>query len=65
MNMPSSSELFFIFMVVLLLFGAKRIPEIAKSFGKAANEFKKAKDEVAGTENNTGVKDETTEDQKK
>jgi sec-independent protein translocase protein TatA len=33
-------ELFIILMVALLVFGAKRIPEIAKSFGKAINSFK-------------------------
>jgi sec-independent protein translocase protein TatA len=38
-------ELILIFAVVLLLFGAKRLPEIAKSMGKAVNEFKKGKDE--------------------
>ena len=36
-------ELFIIFCVVLLLFGAKKIPELAKSLGKATGEFKKAK----------------------
>lgn len=30
-----------IFLVVLLLFGAKRVPEIARSFGQSINEFKK------------------------
>jgi len=38
-----------IFLVVLLLFGAKRLPEIARSMGKAMNEFKKAKDEIVTT----------------
>ncbi len=35
-----------IFLIVLLLFGAKRLPEIARSLGKAANEFQKAKNEL-------------------
>lgn len=39
-------ELFIIFLIVLLLFGAKRLPEIAKSMGKAINEFKKTKDDI-------------------
>lgn len=34
-------EIFFIFLVLLLLFGARRIPEIARSLGKALREFKK------------------------
>ena len=38
-------ELLLVFMIVLLLFGAKRLPEIARSLGKASNEFKRAKDE--------------------
>ena len=33
-------ELFVILVVALLVFGAKRIPEIAKSFGRAINSFK-------------------------
>lgn len=45
--MLSASHLFLIFLIVLLFFGAKRLPEIAKAMGKAVNEFKKAKDEVA------------------
>lgn len=32
--------------VILLLFGAKRIPEIAGSFGKSIKEFKKGLNEV-------------------
>ena len=31
-----------IFLVILLLFGAKRLPDIAKSIGKGIREFKKA-----------------------
>lgn len=34
-------EMFLALVVVLLLFGAKRIPEIAGSFGKGIKEFKK------------------------
>lgn len=37
-------EIILIVVVVLLLFGAKRIPELARSLGKARNEYKKAKD---------------------
>ena len=32
---------------ILLLFGAKRLPELARSFGKSLGEFKRGKDEVA------------------
>ena len=37
-------EIILIVVVVLLLFGAKRIPELARSHGRAQNEYKKAKD---------------------
>ena len=35
------SELLIVFLIVLLLFGAKNIPEIAKSIGKSMHAFKK------------------------
>lgn len=35
------TEIMIILVIVLLLFGAKRIPEIAGSFGKGINEFKR------------------------
>jgi len=35
-------ELLVLLIVVLLLFGAKRLPEIGQSLGKAIHEFKKA-----------------------
>jgi len=39
-------EMFLALVVVLLLFGAKRIPEIAGSFGKGIREFKKNMNDV-------------------
>ena len=35
-----------IFLIVLLLFGAKRLPELFKSLGKSIREFKKATTEI-------------------
>ena len=35
-----------ILIIVLLLFGAKKLPELAKGMGQAVREFSKAKDEV-------------------
>ena len=35
-----------IFLILLLLFGAKRLPELAKGLGSAVREFSKAKDEI-------------------
>ena len=39
-------ELVLVLVVILVLFGAKRIPEFAKGLGKGINEFKKASREV-------------------
>ena len=38
-------EMIVIFLIVLLLFGAKKIPELARGVGKGMGEFKKAKTE--------------------
>lgn len=39
-------EMFTIILVILLLFGAKRIPDLAKGLGRGISEFKKASREV-------------------
>jgi sec-independent protein translocase protein TatA len=39
-------EIILILLIVLLFFGAKRIPEIAGSFGKGIKEFKKNMNDV-------------------
>lgn len=39
-------ELVVILLIVLLLFGASRLPEIAKALGKSIKEFKKAGKEI-------------------
>ena len=40
-------EIVLIVFVALLLFGAKRIPELARAFGRASSEYKKAKEAIA------------------
>lgn len=40
--MPGGQELLFILILVLILFGAKRMPDLARSLGKGVSEFKKA-----------------------
>jgi len=42
MGMPSGIELFIIVAVVVLLFGGKKIPELAKGLGKGIKDFKGA-----------------------
>ena len=38
-------EIILIFLVVLLLFGAKKLPQLARGLGKSLGEFRRAKDE--------------------
>jgi len=40
------TELIIIFLIVLLIFGGKKIPEIAKGLGKGLKEFKAAKNDT-------------------
>ena len=40
------SELIVIMVIILLLFGAKRLPEIGQSLGKGIREFKRASKEI-------------------
>ena len=51
MSMPGGMEWLLIALVVLLLFGGKKIPELAKGLGSGIKNFKKAvkddEDEVA------------------
>jgi len=43
--MPGWPESLFILVVVVLLFGAKKLPELARGLGQSLGEFKKARDE--------------------
>ena len=43
--MPGGWELFAIILVIVLLFGGKKIPELAKGLGKGIKDFKKAVNE--------------------
>ena len=47
MGMPGGSEMMVIFLVILLLFGAKRLPELSRSLGKSLGEFRKGQQEGA------------------
>ena len=52
-----------IFIIILLLFGAKKLPELARGIGKSMGEFKKAKEEfeheITRSETEVRVKDAT------
>ncbi len=45
MNRMSFSETIFLFFLALIIFGPKKLPDIARKVGKAMNEFKRASNE--------------------
>ncbi len=44
--MLGTTEVIVIFLAIVLLFGAKKLPELAKGLGKGIKEFKKAQNEI-------------------
>ena len=50
----SGSEIIIVILMVVILFGAKKIPELAQGLGKGLKEFKKATDDIKRE-----IKDET------
>jgi sec-independent protein translocase protein TatA len=55
-------ELLIILVIVLILFGANRLPELAKSLGSSVKEFKKGVNEV---KNEDGTAPAPKEEEKK
>ena len=53
-------ELIVIFLIILLLFGTKRLPEIGSALGKAIREFKKTAKDIQDE-----VKESPQDEQKK
>ncbi|WP_185140183.1 Sec-independent protein translocase subunit TatA/TatB [Reichenbachiella versicolor] len=58
LGMPGGWELVIIVLVIILLFGAKKIPELARGLGKGIREFKDASKEIKD-EIEEGIKDDT------
>ena len=54
-----TTEMVVIFLALLLIFGGKKLPELAKGLGKGIKEFKKATREI---ESDLDVSDERSED---
>ena len=53
------SELLIILLVILVLFGAKKLPDLARALGRSLNEFKKGREE--GTKPEDTVEKKTDE----
>jgi len=51
-------ELLLILVIVLILFGAQRLPDLARSLGSSVKEFKKGINEVKDDTNSTAKKDD-------
>jgi sec-independent protein translocase protein TatA len=50
-------ELILILLIILVLFGARKLPELAKGMGQAIREFQKAKDEFSDELHSAGKTD--------
>jgi sec-independent protein translocase protein TatA len=50
-------ELILLLLIILVLFGAKKLPELARGMGQAIKEFQKAKDEFADELHSAGKTD--------
>lgn len=55
--MIGAPEIIFIVLIVLLLFGGKKIPELMKGLGKGVKSFKEGMNEVTKEESNTNKPD--------
>jgi sec-independent protein translocase protein TatA len=69
-GMPGGAELFFIVLVVVMLFGSKKIPELARGLGKGMREIKNATGDIQreiteGAREVNAMKDLIKGDQKK
>ena len=63
---PGVWEVLVIFLVIIVFFGAKKIPELARGLGLGLREFKKAKQEIKDeVENVTDQVDNTEKEVEK
>lgn len=61
MGTPGVGELLIVLAIVLVLFGAKKLPDLASSMGKSIREFRKAADD--GDADNPAEATSTGDDQ--
>ncbi|HXS36770.1 MAG TPA: twin-arginine translocase TatA/TatE family subunit [Flavipsychrobacter sp.] len=60
LSMPSGGEWILVLLVVVVLFGGKKIPELARGVGKGIREFNDAKDGVKNEIENGSRREEKT-----
>ncbi|WP_456395570.1 twin-arginine translocase TatA/TatE family subunit [Desulfurobacterium sp.] len=54
-----TNELILILIITLLIFGPSKLPDLAKSMGKAINEFRKASSGILDEDEDKSRKEET------
>ena len=60
--MFGTMEWVWIVLVVIVLFGGKKIPELARGLGKGINEFKRAKNQIKDEiDTDSGIKEKEDE----
>lgn len=60
-----TTELLVILFIILLVFGSKKLPELARGLGKGINEFKRASQEIQSElDINSALKPEKKEEEK-
>ncbi len=57
--LPHGTDFIWLFLLAVLLFGADKLPKLARGLGKSLGEFKKAKEELEKEIHAASVVDET------
>ena len=64
LGMPGGSEVFIVAILIFFLFGAKKLPGLARSIGKSANEFKKGiRDDSPLDDEDNSIDEDSTGDE--
>ncbi len=57
----STGELFFVFLIILIFFGSKSIPKMARTFGRGIRQIRDASQEIQDDIKNAAFDDPTTD----
>ncbi len=63
LSMPSGAEWIYVVILIIILFGGKKIPELAKGIGKGIRDFNDARDGVK-KDIETGMKEKPESNEK-